>query len=80
MHDLDICFPDHLLAILNVLPQLLLTVVGVLARRADGFGFGELLLSVLCEEVVFNVDKLALLVDPARLNTDREIEAGSLTI
>ena len=80
MHDLDICFPDHLFAILNMLPQLLLAVVGVLARRADGFGLGELLLSVLCQEVVFDVDKLALLVDPARVNTDQEIEAGLLTI
>lgn len=39
-------------------------VVRVLTRDADGFRLSELLLAVLGNEVVLDVDKFALLVDP----------------
>jgi hypothetical protein len=42
----------------------LLGVIRVLTRDTDGLGLGELLLTVLGEEVVLDVDELALLVDP----------------
>lgn len=59
LHDLHFGCPFNLLSVLNGLPQLLLGVVGVLAGNADGIGLGELLLAVLCEEVVFDVNEVA---------------------
>lgn len=61
LHDLHLGCPFNLLSVLDGLPQLLLGVVGVLAGDTDGFGLGELLLAVLCEEVVFDVDEVASL-------------------
>jgi hypothetical protein len=59
LHDLHLSCPFDLLSVLNGLPQLLLGVVGVLAGNADGLGLGELLLAVLCKEVVLDVDEVA---------------------
>jgi hypothetical protein len=61
LHDLYFGCPFDLFSVLDSLPQLLLGVVGVLARDADGFGLGELFLAMLCEEVVLDVDELAVL-------------------
>jgi len=64
LHDLYLSGPFLLFTTLHGLPQLLLGVVRVLTRDADGFRLSELLLAVLGNEVVLDVDKFALLVDP----------------
>ena len=66
LHDLDVGFPGDFLTFLDGFPELLLGVVGVLARGHDGFRLGELLLAVGGEKVIFDVDKLALRVDPGK--------------
>lgn len=64
LHDLHLGRPLDLAAVLDDLPEVALAVVWVLARDADSFWLGELLLAMLGNEVVFDVDKLALLVHP----------------
>lgn len=64
LHDLDLGRPLEFLTALNALPELPLAVIRILTRDANGFRLGELLLSMLRDEVVFDVHKLALLVDP----------------
>jgi hypothetical protein len=59
LHDLHLGCPLNLLSVLNGLPQLLLGVVGVLAGNSNGLRLGELLLAVLCEEVVLDVNEVA---------------------
>jgi len=66
LHDLDFGCPFLLLSPLHLLPQLLLGVVWVLARDADGFWLGELFLAMLGNKVVLDVDEFAFFVDPNR--------------
>ena len=66
LHYLDICFPCDFFAFLNGLPELFLGVIWVLTGGHDGLRLCHLLLPMRCEEVVLDVDKFALLVDPAR--------------
>lgn len=61
LHDLHLGCPLDLLSILDGLPQLLLRIVGILARDADGLGLSQLLLAMLCDEVVLDVDEFAIL-------------------
>ena len=63
-HDLDFGGPFDFLAGFDGFPELLFGVVWVLAGDADGFGLGQLLLAVLGDEVVFDPDEFAVLVDP----------------
>jgi hypothetical protein len=62
-HDLDHGGPLDFLASLDGLPEVALGVVGVFTAHPSGFFLRELLLAVLGDEVVFDVDKLALLVN-----------------
>lgn len=64
LHDLHLGSPLELLASFNTFPKLLLGLVRVDSRHLDGLVSGKLLLAVLGDEVVLNVDELALLVDP----------------
>ena len=66
LHDLDIGFPGEFFTFLDGFPELLLCVVWILARVHDGFRLSELLLAVGGEEVIFDVDKLAIRVDPGK--------------
>lgn len=51
LHDLHLGRPLNLLPVFDGFPQLLLGVIGVLARDADGFWLRKLLLTMLCDEV-----------------------------
>ena len=64
LHNLHIGGPLDLLALLNSLPQLTFRVVRVFTTDADGLWPSQLLLSMFCDEVVLDVDKLTLCVDP----------------
>lgn len=64
LHDLDLCVPYNLFSILDGFPEFLLRIIGILARDPDRFWTGELLLSVFGNEMVFDINELALLVDP----------------
>ncbi len=64
LHDLDLCVPYNLLSVFDSFPEFLLRIVGILARDPDRFWTGELLLSVFGNEMVFDVNKFAILVDP----------------
>jgi len=64
VHDLNLCVPNNLLSILDSLPEFLFRIIGVDARHLDRLGSGVLLLSVLGDEMIFDVNELALLVDP----------------
>lgn len=64
LHDLHLGRPLNLFSTLNGLPQLLLGIVWVLARNLDCFWLSELLLAVFGHEMVLDVHKFALPVDP----------------
>ena len=64
LHDLNISFPDDLFTVFNGVPELPLRIVRVNAGSFDGLGFGHLLLTMLGEEVVFDVDKFTFLIHP----------------
>jgi hypothetical protein len=64
LHHLDHGCPFNFLTLFNGFPQVALGVVRVFATHARGFFLSELLLPVLGDEVVLDVDKLALGVDP----------------
>jgi len=64
LHDLDLGCPFLLFTPLHLLPKLLLGIVWILSRDANGFWLGELLLAMLGDEVVLDVNELALRINP----------------
>ena len=67
LHDLNIGSPCNRLALLDGTPQVTLGKVGVFTSQLDCFVGSKLLLPVVCNEMVFHVYKLAVLVDPVAL-------------
>ena len=64
LHDLDLGGPLWLFSVLDAFPELLLRIVWILAGQFKDFLCCELFLTVLCNEMVLDVDKLAILVHP----------------
>lgn len=64
LHDLNVGCPLWVCTVLNLVVELLLGVVRVFTTNAVGLLPSELLLSLLGDEVVFDVDKAAICVDP----------------
>jgi hypothetical protein len=64
LHDLDMCSPGYLFAVLNGIPELTLRVIRIFTAESHCFVGSELFLAVVGEEVIFDVHKFAILVDP----------------
>lgn len=64
LHDLNLGRPFDLLATLNGFPEISFGVVRILTTHLNGFLVCELLLTVLCDEVILDVDEFTVLVDP----------------
>lgn len=64
LHDLHVGPPADLFAVLDCLVQIALGVVRIFTAHLCGLLLRELFLAVLCDEMVFDVNKLALCVDP----------------
>ena len=64
IHDLNMRSPLNLFALLNSLPEISLGVVGIFTAHLHSFTVCELLLAVLGDEVVLDVDKLSVGVNP----------------
>lgn len=64
LHDLHVCSPFWECTVLDLVVELLLGVVRVFTTDAVGFLPGELLLALLGDEVVLDVDKAAVGVNP----------------
>jgi hypothetical protein len=64
LHNLNHSCPFNLFALLDRLPQITLGVVRILTTHARGFLLSELLLTVLGDEMILDVDELALGIDP----------------
>src|SRR6478735_7218026 len=56
--------PLNLLTLFNGLPKISLRVIGIFTAHLHSFTVSELLLTVLCDEVVFDVDELSVGVYP----------------
>lgn len=79
LHNLHMGGSFKVLTALNGAPRITLGVIRVLTAHVDGLSVGELLLVVLCDEVIFDVDDLALLVYPLESVTSvTVVEASAL--
>lgn len=64
LHDLHLGCPFDLVATFDRIPKLLLGVIGVLPTNTDSLRLGELLLTMLGDEVILDIHKFSVLVDP----------------
>jgi hypothetical protein len=64
LHDLNAGGPLYLFSLFDTLPKFSLGVIRILPTDLDGLIGCELVLTVLGQEVILDVDKLSLLVDP----------------
>ena len=72
LHDLHVSRVGDLFAFLDGLPEVLLRIVGVDATHLNCLLAGELLLATVGEEMVLDINELALGVDPACVSTEVE--------
>ena len=64
LHDLHVSPPHYFPTFFDGVPKLPFGIVRILAGNSDCFGLRELFLTMLRQEMILDIDKLALFVDP----------------
>ena len=64
LHNLHVSSPHYFLTFFDGVPKLPLGIVRILTGNSDCFGLRELFLTMLRQEMILDIDKLALFVDP----------------
>ena len=64
LHNLHVSFPHYLTTFFDGVPKLPFGIVRILAGNSDCFRLRELFLTMLRQEMILDIDELALFIDP----------------
>ena len=64
LHNLHVSSPHYFLTFFDGVPKLSLGIVRIFPGNSDCFGLRELLLTMLRQEMILDIDKFTLFVDP----------------